>query len=443
LTLLGWVFAINDACGQFDFEAEPIRYSAARASDRVAGLQAAIESGRVKLEHDSKFGYLKGLLAALDISQDSQLLVFSQTSFQLRKISPQQPRALYFNDDTHVGWVQQGDVLEIATQDPRLGTVFYTLDVAQREAPRFIRDQGNCLTCHLSPRTEDIPGLLVRSVVPTKSGVPMYGAGSFQTLQSSPFEQRWGGWYVSGTHGAMRHMGNVVCAARDDATLDREAGANQTALGKWVDLGPYLTPHSDLVALMVHEHQVQMLNLINLANYEYTLATHYDRLMNEALQREPDHQSDSARRRIESACDKLVQHLLFRDEFRLTAPIRGTSGFEISFEKRGPFDRAGRSLRQFDLSTRMFKYPCSYLIYSPQFDQLPEAVRLLIYEKLDLALGEDHETIEPDHGRLAPKAAQPMAYSSQADREAIREILAATKPEFSDWLSRRRGNPKP
>ncbi len=37
--------------------------------------------------------------------------------------------------------------------------------------------------------------------------------------------------------------------------------------------------------------------------------------------------------------------------------------------------RKGASLRDLDLQTRLFKYPCSYLIYSDGFTQLPRRSR--------------------------------------------------------------------
>ncbi len=425
----------QSAVAQFDFEAAPISYSTTTPDNRISQLQADLDSGKKTLKFGERNGYLADLLAALDISPESQMLVFSQTSFQLRKISPQQPRALYFNDDTYIGWVQQGDVIEVATTDAKLGCVFYTLDLEPQDSPKFKRDQGNCLTCHISARTQGVPGLMVRSVFPSKTGIPLFGAGTFNTDQASPFEQRWGGWYVSGTHGALRHMGNVICQVRDRAELDREAGANRADLKDIVNTDPYLTSHSDIVALMVHEHQTQMHNMITLANYEYTMATHYDKLMNEAMKRDPSYESESTARRIDAACDKLLRQMLFCNEFKLTAPIKGSSKFTESFAAQGPFDERGRGLRQFDLNARIFKYPCSYLIYSPFFDQLPAALRSRIYAKLAEIL-----STEPPKAKELPGTQKTprddFAHLSLTDRVAIREILVATKPEFAAAANR-------
>lgn len=419
----------NFVRGQFDFESPPINYLTAPSQDRVARLQVDIDSGRIELPFNPRHGYLEGVLNALEISVDSQMLVFSQTSFQLRKISPHKPRALYFNDDSYVGWVQHSDVMEIGSLDPKLGCVFYTLDLKSQSKPIFKRDRGNCLTCHASSRTQGTPGLLVRSVFPSSAGVPLYGAGTFNTDHTSPFDERWGGWYVSGIHGAMRHMGNVVCPDDDRAELDREVGANRTSLSDFVDTDPYLSPHSDIVALMVHEHQTQLHNAITFASYEYAMATHHDSIMNEALKRDPGFESDSTRRRLDAASEKLVRCLLFCNEFQLTSPVQGVSGFTESFAGRGPSDGTGRSLRQFDLNTRLFKYPCSYLIYSPLFDALPDPIRGRVFQRLVQILdAECSQTSEPS----GPKqSADDFAHLSFDDRSAIREILRATKPEFA------------
>lgn len=404
---------------QIDFERAPINYGLTPAEDPVADLQARIDAGEAALEFDESHGYLRSVLKFLDIDPSSQVLVSSKTSFQLQKISPKQPRALYFNDESYVGWVQRGDVLEIMTTDPWQGEVFYTLEQERSERPRFLRDRGQCLTCHSSSRTHSVPGGLVRSVFIDSRGQPQLGSGTFNIDHTSPFEQRWGGWYVSGTHGAMRHMGNVVVNDSQVDRIDRESGANRTDLSELFDVSPYLTPHSDIVALMVLEHQVQMQNHLTRANYEDRAASHYDEIMNDALQRPADFVSETTARRIAAAGDQLLKYMLFSEEFRLTAAVEGTSEFARQFASRGSRDRRGRSLRDFDLQTRLFKYPCSYLIYSPAFDRLPRGIRRYVAQRLhDVLTGRDHS---PEFAHLSP-----------ADRQAILEILTETKPGLWD-----------
>ena len=398
------------------FERAPINYHETEVFDPVSKLAAKVVSGEIKLQHEADFGYLKSLLKALDIPVSSQTLVFSKTSLQLHRISPRNPRSLYFNDDVYVGYCQNGDVLELAATDPTQGAIFYTLSQQQQEKPSFIRDRGNCLTCHATGRTQNVPGYLMRSVFPDRSGQPRYGRGTMLTDSTSSFKERWGGWYVTGTHGDMRHMGNSICS--DDTTpFDRETGANCNTLNQFIRTERFLSAHSDIVALMVLQHQSQMHNAIASANYETRQAIYQAEQMNELLERAADHLSETAERRINSAADRVVKHLLMCDEFTLTDQVTGSSEFTKEFEAVGKQDSRGRSLREFDLQTRVFRYPCSYLIHSDAFDGLPDLVRTKILEKLVNVLtlrdtGQEYQHLSPDM------------------RRDILEILRDTKPEF-------------
>ncbi|WP_146455110.1 hypothetical protein [Rubripirellula tenax] len=391
------------------FERPPINYMDAPVHDSVAKLNARLASGTAKLDYDEKFGYLQSALQALDVPISSQMLVFSKTSLQLQRISPRRPRAVYFNDDIYVGYCQRGDVLEFAVTDPQQGAVFYTLSQEENEAPTFVRDRGQCLSCHASSRTQNIPGYLVRSVYADGAGRPKLGSGTFTTDHTSPFGERWGGWYVTGTHGDMRHMGNTICI-EDETTFDRESGANEIDLDDRIMTENYLSPHSDLVALMVLEHQTQMHNAIAAANYETRQALHQSFQMNELLERPEGTISDSANRRIDATANNVVRYLLMCDEFTLTSPVSGTSDFATEFAARGRRDAKGRSLREFDLQTRLFRYPCSYLIHSDAFAALPKECKSRVMTKLDAILsGRDQS---PEFQLLTPEL-----------RSEIRDIL--------------------
>ena len=213
--IAAWLIGISVCSAQIEFEREPIRYLEQPLDDEITHLQQRLDAGELKLPFDDQRGYLPALLELLDIPTSSQMLVFSKTSFQLRRINPHRPRALYFNDHAYIGWVQGGDVVEITSVDPQQGAIFYTLAQEETDQPRFIRDKGQCLTCHASSRTKGVPGHLVRSVYTSQSGQPQFGSGTFTTDHRSPFTERWGGWYVSGTHGEMRHMGNVLSLDRN------------------------------------------------------------------------------------------------------------------------------------------------------------------------------------------------------------------------------------
>lgn len=412
--------------GQMEFEGSPINYGKQSATDRISKLAKVLADGSVKLTSEEKFGYLPAVLKALDVPPESQSLVFSKTSFQLHKISPGRPRAIYFNDDTYVGWVQDSDIIELAASDPAQGAVFFTLEPNAEGFPRVIRDQGQCLICHASTRTQSVPGYLIRSVYSSPAGRFVSGSPTYVTDHTSPFEQRWGGWYVTGTHGSMRHLGNSVCVDENrPGWIDPEEGANLLELPDRVRPSAYLRPTSDLVALMVMEHQTQMHNLITRANFEARTAEYQDHGINEALGRAKDFESESTGRRIASVADKLLRYMLMVDEFRLTDCVTGNSRFAESFSARGPKDRHGRSLYQLDLKTRLFKHPCSYLVYSEQFDALPDRVQSQLGQQLRAIL-------------LENKPVKGFEQLLDEDRKAVAEILADTKKGF--WEKYVRGS---
>jgi hypothetical protein len=412
--------AAASASGQ-DIEREPINYSAAKPRNAVTRLQDRIAEGATKLDFGPEHGYLRSVLRALDVPESSQVLVFSKTSLQRERISPKTPRAIYFNDDVMVGFCLRGGVIELAAADEVVGTAFYTLAQARAEAPTPRRQTESCMLCHSSSSNQGFPGHLVRSLFVDRQGQPLLSSGSFRTDHSSPLAERWGGWYVTGTSGGQRHMGNLISRGPgrpEDA--DNADGVNVTDLKDRLTVGLYPTPHSDIVALMVLEHQVGMLNRLARAGLETRMALHYEREMNKALGRPADEQSDSARSRIRSVGDAVVRYMLLSDEASLTDRIEGTSPFASDFAARGPRDSKGRSLRDLDLKSRLFRYPCSYLIYSRAFDSLPGEVKDHVYQRLwEILNGRASEKDEP---RLAPE-----------DRQAILEILRETKPELPSY----------
>ena len=347
-----------------------IEYEAGPFEDPVARLAQAVTAGSATLDYDDRFGYLPSLLDRLDIRVDSQALVFSKTSFQADKISPRNPRAIYFSDDVAVGFVHEADFIELAAFGSRHGGVFYTLDARRSDRPQFARPNG-CLRCHQGAATLGVPGPYVGSVPTSATGRPDFRLGTVVTDHRTPFEERWGGWYVTGTHGAVPHRGNAL--ARNPtrpAGLVAAANRNLTTLVRFIDPGDYLTPTSDLIALMTLEHQTHLINLFTRVGWEARIAEH-DGLLNE---------TEAAERR--SGVDEIVRYMLFADEPPLRNPIQGVSTFSETFPTRGPRDRRGRSLRDLDLRTRLFRYPLSYMVYSDLFGGLPDPVRASVFERL-------------------------------------------------------------
>jgi hypothetical protein len=384
-----------------------IQYDSRPVEDRVAQLNQALASGKAKLDYDPNgLGYLPSLLKNLDLNADSQVLVFSKTSFQAPLISPQAPRALFFNDDVALGSVHHGEVFELAALDPRQGVVFYTLDVKKSAKPTFVR-RDVCLQCHQGPATLGVPGLMIASVYPDANGMPAFKLGEPVTDDRTPFENRWGGWYVTGTHGGMTHRGNALALNPSQPdVLETRGTQNVTSLKGKFDPAGYMSQVSDIVALMTLEHQTRMTDLMTRIGWETRAAEHDGKL------NDPQTQAQ-----ISANIESMVTYMLFADEAKLYDPIEGVSTFTKTFPQRGPRDHLGRSLRDFDLHKRMFKYPLSYMIYSKEFDALPASAKDRIYHRLyDVLSGKDQS---PKFARL-----------SAEDRSNVLAILRDTKPNL-------------
>ena len=404
-----------------DIERDPIRYSAATPRNAVAALEERLAKGTAKLEYETGRGYLRSLLRALDVPESSQVLVFSKTSLQRERISPRTPRAIYFNDEVLVGFCNRGRVMEISAADEAIGTAFYTIDQAPEERPVIERQTDSCLLCHSSSANQGFPGHLVRSLYVDRQGNPLLASGSFRTDHASPLAERWGGWYVTGTSGRQKHMGNMICSGSGrPETIDNADGVNVVDLKDRFKTSMYLTPHSDIVALMVLEHQAGMLNRLARAGMETRMALHYQRELNKALGQPADEPSESAGRASVASATRSSSTCSLATRLRLTDRITGTSSFASDFAARGPRDSKGRSLRDFDLKTRLFRYPCSYLIYSRAFDSLPGEVKEYIYQRLWEIL----------NGRGTGKDDPRL---SSEDRKAIVEILRETKRDLPDY----------
>ncbi|HEY4362283.1 MAG TPA: hypothetical protein VGN17_15010 [Bryobacteraceae bacterium] len=387
------------------------------SQDPVAALNRRIQEGSLVLKSEETTGYLRSVLDALNIPVESQIVAMSKTSVQQYIIGPHNPRMLYFNDSIAVGFVPNG-FIELAAQDPQQGIVFYTLgrnyfpgrgrvpqSISPLDKPTFQRD-NSCLGCHVSYSSLDVPGTLLRSVYPGPSGEALYQAGSYLTDHRSPMQERFGGWYVTGASGPARHLGNALFTDPDRA----EAPTHGEILGSLKDKFDTrfaLTPYSDIVALLVFNHQMRMMNLLTRVGWEARYGA-YEKL--------PD-----LPQRLEAAAREFVDYLLFVDEAPLTAKIQGSSGYTEKFAAQGPRDKQGRSLREFDLDRRLMRYPCSYMIYSEAFDSLPPEARDAIYHRMWTVLsGSDR--------------AAKYATLTLADRRAIVEILRDTKPGLPDYF---------
>jgi hypothetical protein len=398
----------------FEIDHPAIAYSTRQSSSVVDALNARVQSGQVTLPFEPTTGYLEPLLNALNVSVDSQIVVFSKTSLQSQQIQPRNPRAIYFNDSVVVAWVR-GGFIEIAAHDPAQGAVFYRVLRAVGGPPALFRD-NSCLGCHNSFATLGVPGFLAKSVPSAMDGSALPWLGNYLTDHRSPIPERWAGWFVTGKAGASRHLGNAPVANRnaDDVSVE-DANLNLADLRSRFDTAAYLSPHSDVIALLVFDHQLRMMNLLTRIGWEARRMAH-------------DGRGDAV---IATALRDLtvetVDYMLFVDEAPLSG-VSGTSGFAESFSTRGPRDSKGRSLRDFDLKRRLFTNPCSYMIYSDAFDQLPSVAKRAIYTRLwDVLSGAER--------------AKKYARLSAGDRDRIVEILRETKQDLPASFSPRPSRP--
>jgi len=396
--------------------------------DPVALLQRRIENREVKLKFEKNRGYLKSLLEVLQIPLSSQGLVFSKTSSQADWTSGRTPRALYFNDNVYVAWTPDAPQIDLISMDPNKGPIFYVLSQKPQGLPVFAK-QTDCRLCHQGGKTVFWPGLVAKSVHTTVEGKPVSREVAFSLGHETPISFRWGGWYVTGAlHGTEKetHLGNIFTADPNrPAQRDRSLGVDVKDLKGTIDSARYLSGSSDVVAFLVFEHQTRMHNLLTQANYETRLALARDRDANKAgaAKGESVRLSDESRARIEQAGERLLEYTLFRREAPLNGPVQGTTRFFAQFERGGPRDSRGRSLRELQLKTRLFRYPCSYLVYSPAFDGLPQEMRNYLWMRLEQILSGR----EPN---------EPYASMAETERTGVLEILRDTKPEFKAWLTR-------
>ena len=403
----------------YDSEYPVMHYGRPPTHNAIARLQQRLAAGEIKLTYAAPRGYLDSLLAALAIDASSQALVYSKTSFQTGFISAATPRALYFDADTYVGFVQGTANLELAAMDSELGQVFYVLPNRAAPTPQLQRETLACLACHDTYELSGggVPRFLLMSSYVNIHGDQLTHEDNILTTDETPIESRWGGWYVTGQTGKQVHVGNIlVTNVQELVTLDKVRRGNIDTLQGLFDTAPYLSDKSDVVALLVLQHQVTVQNLLTRANFE----------VREALARsanKPETLPAKARGELHGYLDDLAKAMMFGDAVPYTDTIRGNSGFDAWFQKQGIKDGQGRSLRDFDLHTRLFRYPLSYLVYTPSFNALPDYARDYVFGKFAAVL----------QGR---DTSATYAFMSAADRHDTLQILTATQPAFAQYLAK-------
>lgn len=409
------------------YERAPVLYHEREADNRFTRLLAqAQKEGHLSSGTDREI--LLELLERLEIPFESQVLVFSKTSAQNSHIAPNTPRAIYFSDDVYVGWVQGGEI-EVASLDERLGMVFHLMKLSNRQnhrPPELVRERS-CLNCHAGSSNQDLPGLMVRSVYPSDSGLPLFEAGTFHTRHSSPIHERWGGWYVTGEVESETHLGNAIATVAEKqfggVALDPIADGRVDRLDALFDAAPY--PHggqSDVVALMVLEHQTGVHNVLVEANLTTQATLHRHAEMKKAFNEPVDSPlSDTNERILDRLAEKVLHEMLYVDEIEVPGGIEGEIAFQNAFKSNARKSADGRSLKDFRLYGRLMKYRCSHLIYSEAFANLPREMRTRILDKLHSIL-------------TRPDAWPDYAHLGDSERRHILAILSETLSDLpASW----------
>ncbi len=413
----------SGAQGAESYEQPPVSYSQTKPRDAVAKLQTRVASGEVKWAGGGR-EIVQQLLKELHVSVESQVLVFSKTSFQRENIRPDHPRAIYFSDSAYVGWVP-GGLIEVTTIDPLLGPVFYSFDPNATQ-PKFVRD-NNCMTCHGGTFVRGIPGVFVRSVFTDDAGEPLFRFGSEVVDFRTPFTNRWAGWYVTGKHGKALHRGNGFSKDKDgELVVNLKRGANITDLSDFFPVRAYLRASSDIVALLVFEHQTAVQNTITRASMDCRRMLTYQKNLQTELKETvtDDLVYDSVQHVFDGAAQDLVDDLLSKGEAELPAGLYGDVEFQMAFRRDERQVANAGSLKEFYLQGRLFKNRCSYLIYSEFFLALPDQLKQRVYARLISAL----RPAKPD-----PR----YAYLSAEERVRTATILKRTHAEFQRAIGKR------
>jgi hypothetical protein len=393
-----------------DFETPPHNYWTEKAVDTVTELHRRMERNQIALAADADpKTFLRAYLDVLKVPVSSQVLVFSKSSLQRNFVNGHNPRALYFNEDTYVGWMP-GGLIEVTGIDPVLGGIFYIFKVPDKKGsvPVFER-RRSCIGCHAGSGAGFLPGLRVRSLFTGEDGRTFGDANEETGGHHVPFDTRWGGWYVTGAPAEMKHRANAW------STRSGGEGVSAGAMDRIMPPGTHLAPGSDVLAMMLHDHQCKLVNVLMEANYRIRTALHNAGGDRPLLER-PIPSDDMGMAREQAR--RVVSFLLFAGEIPLPAPVAGDTTFKTDFAANRRPDKSDRSLKDFDLKSLLMRYRCSYMIYSSAFDGLPPVFRKIVFSTLRSALTVASDTTG--------------AHLPPGERTAVHEILTATLPGYTD-----------
>ncbi|MBK8093449.1 MAG: hypothetical protein IPK32_16080 [Verrucomicrobiaceae bacterium] len=330
--------------------------------------------------------------------------MFSGSASQGTKVNPKNPRAIYFNDEVYIG-VVPGGLLEMIGVDAKIGGVLYTFQgVGTGRAPTTTGG-AECARCHSRPQSGYAQGFFVRSVIPNDSGM-MVGAEllGFEGHER-PLGRRFGGWFVTSAHPDIFGRSGLV-AETDAANSRRIMGYRSIQPGQLYDPKMHLGETSDILVHLLHEHQIGFHNHV-----ARVLMSAEDDGLENGQRVMPTHQRD---------VDDLVEYMLFRREAALPENgIVGNPQFIADFSRNRHAAKSGAALKDLELTTRLLKHRCSYMIYTRPWAEMPPKVKSEVYAKLHAALfGNDVS------GRHLPRE----------EKRQIIQILRDTLPDLpADW----------
>jgi len=404
ISFSGFISSISyGESAKIDFRHSIHRYLEKLPQDPFSNFKRKMESGIIKLNFGSEKKYLSSLLDELTISPHSQLLVYSTTSLQLSRISPTNPRAIYFTDDIYLGYVPGGQI-EIIGIDPQLGAIPYIFNLPKEndfKHPTIYRSK-RCMNCHASPDIGGAPGLLIASVIPGDGGGSIDAFRKKISGHGVPYEKRFGGWHITGRHPFVETWANQIGEMRDGNILKIP-----NPPGKYFTWDKYLTEKSDLIPHLLLEHQIGFTNRCIAITYKFRELKILNR----------DSRNINL---IEEETQSLLSYILFKNEALLPEnKINSETQYVLDFENSSTRNQKGKDLRKLNLKTRLFNLRCSYMIFSNSFSGLPSVIKDCLINKLHLILSCDQKKIPPA-----------FSYLGNDERKIIKQILSTSLPGF-------------
>ncbi|MBT3668082.1 MAG: hypothetical protein HN548_11450 [Opitutae bacterium] len=385
IIILKYVYGTKDALINFR---DPVHsYQNKPPQDPFSKFFKNLENGNITLNFNSEKEYLLSLFKELEISPYSQLLVYSTTSLQLSRISPSNPRAIYFGDDIYLGYVPGGQI-EIIGIDPELGAIPYIFNIPRKndlKHPSIYRSK-RCMNCHASQETKGAPGLLLSSVIPGPGGgsIDAFRRGEFGHAVS--YEKRFGGWHITGMNPFTNSWANHTGIMQDG-----EIKKINNPPGKYFSWDKYPIGQSDALPHLVLEHQVGFTNLCISISYKFREI--------KSLDEQP--KSEEYKEIIENETNSLLFYVLFKNEAKLPRnKMRIDSPFAKDFKNSVKPTNQAMLLREFDLEDRIFQLRCSYMIFSNSFEGLPVQIKNQFLKKLRYILSCERKNLPKEYSYL-------------------------------------------